>query len=85
MQLLHRHTPTDAQRLDEIIRDYTPRVRRICPELDDAVLMPLIERMAQRQLANERTRVGFGGLPRGRMRTQRRLRQTDTVHLRAVS
>jgi hypothetical protein len=54
MQLLHLHEPTDAQRLDEIITAFAPRVRRICPELGDIVLTPLIERMARRQLAKER-------------------------------
>lgn len=85
MHLLHLHQPTDAQRLDEIITAYTPRVRRICPELGDAVLTPLIERMAQRQLATERACIGLRTASRDRTRRQRRLQQADILHLRAVS
>lgn len=85
MQLLHSHEPTDAQRLDEIITAFTPRVRRICAQLDDAVLAPLIERMAQRQLATEQARIGLVPVRRLRLPRQRRLRSVDILHLRAVS
>lgn len=85
MQLLYLHNPTDAQRLDDIITAYTPRVRRICPALGDAVLQPLIERMAQRQLANERSPIEACAGLRHQTPRQRRLRPADVLHLRAVS
>lgn len=84
MQLLHLHDPTDAQRLDEIITTFTPRVRSICPALGDAVLLPLIERMARRQLATERARTArrSRAVP---LHRQRQPRQAEIAHLRAVS
>jgi hypothetical protein len=54
-------------------------VRRICPQLGDGILLPLIERMAERQLAHERARLArqrFG-------RVTRRSRKSTTAFTNA--
>lgn len=53
MQLVREPTVDSTTRLHEIMHDFTPPMRRVCPHLSDDDLRAMIERMAQHKLEEE--------------------------------
>lgn len=53
MQIVREPTGTSTTRLHEIMHQYTPPMRRVCPHLSDAELRAMIERMAKHKLEEE--------------------------------
>ena len=69
----------ETRQLDEIVRAFTPPMRRVCPHLAESALREMIERMARHQLADERRCAA----PNRRSRTarQRTTRPFDKLHV----
>jgi hypothetical protein len=53
MQIVREPTADSTTRLHEIMHDFTPPMRRVCPHLPDDDLRAMIERMARHQLDQE--------------------------------
>lgn len=53
MQLVREPTVDSTTRLNEIMHDFTPPMRRVCPHLNDDELRTMIERMARHKLDEE--------------------------------
>jgi hypothetical protein len=53
MQIVREPTGSSTMRLHEIMHQYTPPMRRVCPHLSDADLCAMIERMAKHKLEEE--------------------------------
>lgn len=53
MQIVRERTVDRTTRLHEIMHDFTPPMRRVCPHLSDGDLRAMIERMAQHKLEEE--------------------------------
>ena len=53
MQIVRVPTGNSTTRLHEIMHDYTPPMRRVCPHLSEDDLRAMIERMALRKLEEE--------------------------------
>lgn len=71
MQIVREPTGDSTTRLSEIMLDYTPPMRRVCPHLSDEELRAMIERMARHKLEEEiaklrRSRRAFRASPRPR-------------------
>lgn len=69
MQIVREPTGDSTTRLHEIMHDFTPPMRRVCPHLPDDDLRAMIERMAQHKLEQEvaklrRARRSFRASPR---------------------
>lgn len=56
MQLQLVRATRGTRQFDEIVRDFTPPMRRVCRHMADADLRQMIERMALHQLAEEQRR-----------------------------
>ena len=56
MQLQLVRATAETRQLDDIVRAFTPPMRRVCRHMADAALREMIERMAQRQLTRPRRR-----------------------------
>jgi hypothetical protein len=56
MQLQLVRATRETRQFDDIVRDFTPPMRRVCRHMADADLRQMIERMAQHQLAEEQRR-----------------------------
>jgi hypothetical protein len=69
MQLQLVRAAGGTRQLDEIVNDFTPPMRRVCPHMAEAALREMVERMALQQLADERRR-----------RTSMRRRTTRRAH-----
>jgi hypothetical protein len=57
MQIVRVPTGNSTTRLHEIMHDYTPPMRRVCPHLSEDDLRAMIERMALRKLEEEIARL----------------------------
>lgn len=57
MQIVREPTGTSTTRLYEIMHEFTPPMRRVCPHLSDDALRVMIERMARHKLEQEIARV----------------------------
>lgn len=57
MQIVREPTGNSTTRLHEIMHDFTPPMRRVCPHLSDEALGAMIARMAQHKLDEEITRL----------------------------
>ncbi len=79
MRLQIVQATSDTRQLDEIVRQFTPPMRRVCPHLAESALREMIERMARHQLAEERQCAA----PNRRSRTarQRTTRTFATLHV----
>jgi hypothetical protein len=53
MQIVREPTGNSTARLHEIMLDFTPPMRRVCPHLSDDDLHSMIERMARHKLDQE--------------------------------
>lgn len=53
MQVVREPTGNSTTRLHEIMLDFTPPMRRVCPHLPDDALHAMIERMARHKLEQE--------------------------------
>lgn len=53
MQVVREPTGDSTTRLHEIMLDFTPPMRRVCPHLSDDALCAMIERMARHKLEQE--------------------------------
>jgi len=53
MQIVREPTGNSTTRLHEIMHEYTPPMRRVCPHLSEDDLRAMIERMARHKLAEE--------------------------------
>ena len=53
MQIVRESTGNSTTRLNEIMHQYAPPMRRVCPHLSDADLCAMIERMAKHKLEAE--------------------------------
>ena len=53
MQIVREPTGDRTTRLSEIMLDFTPPMRRVCPHLSDDELRAMIERMARHKLEQE--------------------------------
>lgn len=53
MQIVRERTVDSTTRLHEIMHDFTPPMRRVCPHLSDDALRGMIERMARHKLEEE--------------------------------
>jgi hypothetical protein len=53
MQIVREPTGNSTTRLHEIMLDFTPPMRRVCPHLSDDDLRAMIERMARHKLEEE--------------------------------
>ena len=53
MQVVREPTGNSTTRLHEIMLDFTPPMRRVCPHLADDALHAMIERMARHKLEQE--------------------------------
>ncbi len=53
MQIVREPTGDSTTRLHEIMLDFTPPMRRVCPHLPDTELRAMIERMARNKLEQE--------------------------------
>jgi hypothetical protein len=53
MQIVREPTGNSTTRLHEIVHEYTPPMRRVCPHLSEDDLRAMIERMALRKLDEE--------------------------------
>ena len=53
MQIVREPTGNSTTRLHEIMHDFTPPMRRVCPHLPDEELRAMIERMARHKLDEE--------------------------------
>ena len=53
MQIVREPTGNSTTRLHEIMLDFTPPMRRVCPHLSDDELRAMIERMARHKLEQE--------------------------------
>jgi hypothetical protein len=53
MQIVREPTGSSTTRLHEIMLDFTPPMRRVCPHLSDDDLRAMIERMARHKLDQE--------------------------------
>jgi hypothetical protein len=53
MQIVREPTGNSTTRLHEIMLDFTPPMRRVCPHLSDDDLLAMIERMARHKLEQE--------------------------------
>lgn len=53
MQIVREPTGNSTTRLHEIMHEYTPPMRRVCPHLSDEALGAMIERMARHKLEEE--------------------------------
>ena len=53
MQIVRDPTGVSTTRLNEIMLDFTPPMRRVCPHLPDEALREMIERMARHKLDQE--------------------------------
>lgn len=53
MQLVRERIVDSTTRLHEIMHDFTPPMRRVCPHLSDDDLRAMIERMARHKLEEE--------------------------------
>ena len=53
MQIVRDTIGDSTTRLHEIMHDYTPPMRRVCPHLSDDELRAMIERMARHKLEQE--------------------------------
>jgi len=73
----------ETRQFDEIVKSFTPPMRRVCPHMADAALREMIERMALQQLADEQRRCGLRR-PRPRSRSRiggtRSTRDAHTLH-----
>jgi hypothetical protein len=80
MRLQLVQASAEIRQLDEIVRQFTPPMRRVCPHLAESALREMIERMARNQLADERHRCA---MPNRRPRTarQRTTRPIGTLHV----
>lgn len=56
MQLQLVRATRETRQFDDIVRDFTPPMRRVCRHMADADLRQMIERMALHQLAEEQRR-----------------------------
>ena len=79
MQIVREPTGNSTTRLHEIMHEYTPPMRRVCPHLSDAELRAMIERMAKHRLEAElaivrRARHGSRDTTRSRRSTTARRR-----------
>ena len=77
MQIVREPTGNSTTRLHEIMHQYTPPMRRVCPHLSDADLHVMIERMAKHKLDEElaivrRVRRSSGAPSRSRRAAARR-------------
>ena len=71
MQIVREQTVDSTTRLYEIMHDFTPPMRRVCPHLSDDALREMIERMAKHKLEQElaivrRARRSYGAVSRSR-------------------
>jgi len=71
MQIVREPTGDSTTRLHEIMHDFTPPMRRVCPHLPDDDLREMIERMARHKLEQEiaklrRARRALRATPRSR-------------------
>ncbi len=71
MQIVRERTVDRTTRLHEIMHDFTPPMRRVCPHLSDEDLRAMIERMAKHKLEEElvlvrRVRRSCESIPRSR-------------------
>jgi len=71
MQIVREPTGDSTARLHEIMHDFTPPMRRVCPHLPDDDLRAMIERMARHKLELEvaklrRARRSLRASPRSR-------------------
>ena len=71
MQIVREPTGSSTTRLYEIMHEFTPPMRRVCPHLSDEELRAMIERMARHKLEEEivrlrRSRRVFRASPRPR-------------------
>ena len=57
MQIVREPTGDSTTRLSEIMLDFTPPMRRVCPHLSDNDLRAMIERMARHKLEEEVARL----------------------------
>jgi len=57
MQIVREPTGNSTTRLHEIMHEFTPPMRRVCPHLSDEDLHAMIERMAVRRLEEEIARL----------------------------
>jgi hypothetical protein len=57
MQIVREPTGNSTTRLHEIMLDFTPPMRRVCPHLSDDDLRVMIERMARHKLEQEIVRL----------------------------
>lgn len=57
MQIVREPTGDSTTRLHEIMLDFTPPMRRVCPHLGDEELRAMIERMARHKLEQEIARL----------------------------
>ena len=53
MQIVREPTGDSTTRLSEIMLDFTPPMRRVCPHMSDDELRAMIERMARHKLEEE--------------------------------
>ena len=53
MHIVREPTANSTARLHEIVHQFTPPMRRVCPHLSDEALHAMIERMARHKLEEE--------------------------------
>ena len=56
MQLQLVRATVETRQLDDIVRAFTPPMRRVCRHMADTALREMVERMAQRELTLPRSR-----------------------------
>jgi hypothetical protein len=71
MHIVREPTANCTARLHEVMHQFTPPMRRVCPHLSDDALRAMIERMARHQLEQEiaklrRARRSYRVSPRSR-------------------
>lgn len=71
MQIVREPTGHSTTRLHQIMQQYAPPMRRVCPHLSDDALRSMIERMAQHRLEEElallqQVRASYLATPRSR-------------------
>jgi hypothetical protein len=57
MHIVREPTGNSTTRLHEIMHEFTPPMRRVCPHLTDDALRAMIERMARHKLEEEVTKL----------------------------
>jgi hypothetical protein len=57
MHIVREPAGNSTARLHEIMHDFTPPMRRVCPHLSDEDLRAMIERMARHRLKEEMAKI----------------------------